>query len=293
MKTSIIILTFNRKKDLEENIKKLLQLNPLPDEIIVIDNNSTDNIAGLFQEEITSPLVRYVKLDKNMGVSGGRNYGVEISRGNILIFIDDDAILEPEDAIKRIVNKFKIDPHIGILTFKIINYYTKTIQKNEFPHINKSLNPDRDFETSYFIGAGHVIKKEIFNQCGLYPEDYFYGLEELDLSFRAIDRGHKIVYFPEVVVWHKKSSTGRMSDKKKWTYLYRNRLAISFKYLKYRHLVVISIIWFLKILKESSSVFIPFKGLFSFFSYKKKLKREPISNTSLKKIKSLKGRIWF
>lgn len=293
LKTSVIIVCYNRKKESRGCIFSILEQTRITGEIIVVDNNSTDGTGRIFDSGITSSLLKYFRLEKNRGVSGGRNYGIERATGDILIFLDDDALLEPEDALEKIIKKFENDKAIGILAFKVVNYYTKTIQREEFPHVDKSLDPDKEFETTYFIGAGHAIKKDVFNQCGLYPEDYFYGLEELDLSFRAIDKGYKIIYFPEVVVWHKKSPLGRISDKKKWGYLFRNRLAISYKYLRNRHLFVLSFIWFFKILRESFSITLPFKGLTTFFAYKKKLVKEPVKEETLKKIRKLKGRIWF
>jgi GT2 family glycosyltransferase len=291
---TIILICYNRKNELKDCIQSVLKQSFTPYEIIVVDNNSTDGTDTLFyNDEIAHPSIKYFKLGKNLGVAGGRNYGIRQASGDILVFIDDDALLEPEDAMEKIVNRFEKDSSTGILAFKVINYYTKAIQRNEFPHIDKSLNPDKEFETSYFIGAGHAIRKEVFDKCGLYPEDYFYGMEELDLSFRAIDKGFKIIYFPNVVVLHKKSLMGRISDKKKYIYNYRNRLGISYKYLRNRHFALSAFIWFFKIVKESSSFLTPIKGITSFLAYKKSLLREPISDLTLQKIRKLKGRIWY
>lgn len=291
---SVIIICYNRKNELKECIQSVLKQTLKPYEIIIVDNNSVDGTDKLLKNgEISDSSIKYFKLVKNLGVAGGRNYGIKQATGDILVFLDDDALLESEKALERTVNRFEKDPDIGILAFKIINYYTKTIQRNEFPHLDRSLDQDKEFETSYFIGAGHAIRKEVFDKCGLYPEDYFYGMEELDLSFRAIDKGFKIIYFPDVVVLHKKSLMGRISDRKKCIYNYRNRLSISYKYLRNRHLTISAFIWFFKIVKESSSFLTPIKGITSFLTYKKSLLREPISDLTLQKIRKLRGRIWY
>lgn len=293
IKTSIVIITYNRKNDLRECIDSILNQSYVPDEIIIVDNNSTDGTENYFKSELKNPLVKYIRLDKNLGVAGGRNYGIKQASGDILVFIDDDSLIEPINAIEKIIKKFEENPEIGIIAFKIVNYHTKTIWREEFPHIDKSLNPEEEFETTYFIGAGHAIRREVFKKCGLYPDDYFYGMEELDLSFRVIDKGFKIVYFPKVLVWHKKSPLGRVTDEKKWIYTYRNRLAISYKYLNSLFFLVSSFIWFFKILKESKSLLVPIKGFFAFLEYKKTLIKQPISSISVIKIKKLRGRLWF
>ncbi len=293
LKISVIIICYNRRGELKECISSVLKQTKYPDEIIVVDNNSTDGTETLFTNEEFSPssLIKYFKLEKNMGVAGGRNYGIKKASGDILVFIDDDALLKPEDALRKIADKFEKGPDTGILAFKIVDYDTKIIQG--FPHIDKSLDPNKEFETSYFLGGATAVRKEVFKKCGPYPEDYFYSFEELDLGFRAIDKGYRIFYFPEVFVWHRRSPKGRMSDDKKWINTYRNRLAVSYKYLKNRHLFIIAFIWFIKILKESRSLVTPFRGFFAFISLKKRLKRQPISNASIEKLKTLKGRIWY
>ncbi len=290
MKISIIIVCHNRKDELKECIHSVLRQIKMPDEIIVVDNNSTDSTETLFVGEFSYPSIRYFKLDKNLECSQGRNFGLKNATGEILVFLDDDALLEPEDALQRIVDRFKKDNNIGILGFKIVNYYTKTILREDIPHTNKKLNMDKEFETSYFVGAGHAVKKEVFNKCGTYADNFF---EELDLSFRAIDKGYKIIYFPEVTILHKIFPEGRYSREEKWIYTYRNRLGVCYKYLKFRHMAASTVIWFFKIIKESKSVVLPFKGLYSFISFKRGLIRKPISEDSLEYIKSLKGRIWY
>lgn len=292
-KVSVIVISHNRKHYLEHCINSLINQKSCIDELLVIDNNSTDGTDTLFDQLSRYDFIRFIKLNENKGVSGGRNYGIKKATGDILIFIDDDAELITDNAINMIVDRFQDDANIGVLAFKILNHHTKTIQREEFPHINKSLNSNIEFETSYFIGAGHAIKKEVFEKCGLYPENYFYSMEELDLSFRVIDKGYKILYYPHVEVLHKRSMKGRMPDNNKWIFTYRNRLAISYKYLNVSHFISVLIIWFLKVAKESAGISTPIKGIMEFIKYKRQCVRDPISDESILKIKKLKGRIWY
>ena len=290
---SVIVITYNRKNELKECIESILNQTIIPDEIIIVDNSSNDGTDKLFLSgEINHPTIKYYKLDKNLGVAGGRNYGISKSNGDILLFLDDDAVIEPENAFEKVIAKFKEDPSLGVLAFKIINYYTKKIMSEEFPHKDKSLDPDKEFETTYFIGAGHAIKKEVFDKCGLYPDDYFYGMEELDLSFRILDMGYKIIYFPEIIVWHKKSFYGRITNKEKWINTLHNRMCIAYKYLPTIDFIISSLLWFAKVAIRSKSLAIPFLGVERFIFSKKEITKRQIKNETLKKIKELKGRIW-
>ncbi|MBI5563153.1 MAG: glycosyltransferase family 2 protein [Deltaproteobacteria bacterium] len=294
-KISVIIICYNRGGELRDCIQSILKQTLLPDEIIVVDNASTDGTEALFINggECALPYVRYERLARNLGVAGGRNHGIRMAKGDILIFIDDDALLEPADAFAKTVERFEGDSRLGILAYKIINYYDKTIKREEFPHRDKTLDADREFETTYFVGAGHAIRKKLFDGCGVYPEDYFYGMEEMDLSFRALAAGWRIFFFPSAVVWHKKSPKGRVADSEKWIFVYRNRLAISYKYLRMRHFYVLGFIWFFKVWKESGSPATAIKGLFAFSGYRKGLSRSYVGDAAVRTIHGLCGRIWW
>jgi len=291
---SIIIITFNRKDELKECLASIFNQTILPDEIIIVDNNSSDGTKDLFGPgKIDHPAIKYYRLEKNLGVAGARNYGINKASGDILIFIDDDALIKSSDAFEKIILKFKNDPNLGVCAFKIVNFYTKQVIPEEFPHKDKSImDLNEEFETSYFIGAAHAIKREVFEKCGLYPDEYFYGMEELDLSFRILDRGYKIVYCPDIVVLHKKSRRGRIKDKDKWIYLLRNRMCISYKYLSTKNFLISSLIWFVKVAIKSKSFIVPILGVKAFFQMKNAFEKKPIKKRTLGKLKKLGGRIW-
>ncbi len=71
------------------------------------------------------------------------------------------------------------------------------------------------FETGYFVGCAHAIHRDIFEKTGYYPTNFFYGMEEYDLSYRAIDAGFDIVYDDRVIILHKESPLGRQTKKEK------------------------------------------------------------------------------
>ena len=213
-----------------------------------------------------------------------------------MIFIDDDAFFEGKDAFKRISDRFNQDKKVGILSFKIINYFSKEIEGKEFPHKNKTLNPDKEFETSYFIGTGHAIRREVFEKTGLYPEDFFYGMEELDLSFRALDVNYKIFYFPQVVVFHKKAPEGRLKNKEMWQKILENRIRVAIRNLPWRYVFISSLIWTGKVFLETrGDISVIFKSFRNILKRRKELRKERsvISKEIIKKLKKLQGRLLY
>ena len=90
---------------------------------------------------------------------------------------------------------FDENPAIGIAAFKIYYYSTGELQVNAFPHKRFAERKDwPHFDTAYFSGAAHAIRRSVFEEAGYYPENFFYGMEEYDLSYRALDKGFTIRY---------------------------------------------------------------------------------------------------
>jgi len=297
---SVILITYGRKEDLESCLDSVLKQEYNNYELIIVDNNEDELISNYLKELISrikyKDKVRYYKVNKNLGVTGGRNFGIKKTKGDILVFIDDDAFLENKNAFQKIHSIFFKDSQIGALSFKIINYYSKKIERKEFPHKNKRLDPDKQFETSYFIGAGHAIKKEIFNSIGLYSEDFFYGMEELDLSFKIIDIGYKIYYYPEVIVWHKQSLEGRLTEKEKWQKILENRIKVSIRNLPWKYIIFSTLIWSVKVFIEVKGDFIVvFKSYRNIVRGRKNIfkERKVINLAALQKLKKLCGRLYY
>jgi GT2 family glycosyltransferase len=301
---SVILITYGRKEDLKSCLNSILKQEHNDYELIIIDNNEDELISNYLKELISKikdedediDKIRYYKMNKNLGVTGGRNFGIKRAKGDILVFIDDDAFLENKNALQKVYSNFFRDSQIGALSFKIVNYYSKKIERKEFPHKNKRLNPDKQFETSYFIGAGHAIKKEIFDKIGLYPEDFFYGMEELDLSFKIIDNGYKIYYYPEVIVWHKQSLEGRLTEKEKWQKILENRIKVSIRNLPWKYIIINTLIWSVKVFIEVKGDFtVVFKSYRNIFRERKNILkvRKVINLETLSKLKKLRGRLYY
>src|SRR5690606_24414747 len=95
-----------------------------------------------------------------------------------------------------------------------------------------------------FLGGGHAVHRAVIDRCGYYRHISYYGHEELDLSFRAIDAGFEIWYLPEVTAHHVPPE--QLSDgNQAWKiyYLTRNRLIVAYTYLPWRYLVVHVSVW--------------------------------------------------
>ena len=191
----------------------------------------------------------------DLGVRGAGDFPL------ILVFLDDDALFRNNDALAAIVAIFEENPTAGLAAFKIYYQSTGEMQVNAFPH--KRFSERRGwhhFDTYYFSGAAHAIRREVFDQVGYYPENFFYGMEEYDLSFRALDRGYTIRYDDRVLVWHKESPTGRLTPRDKRKGMWLNKVKVAWKYLPLRYFVSVAVTWGLWYLVKSKGISEDFSG---------------------------------
>jgi GT2 family glycosyltransferase len=146
---------------------------------------------------------------------------------------------------------------------------------------------------AYYVGAGHAISKKVFEKCGVYPEDYFYGKEELDLSLRAINNDFKLVYNPSIEIFHKQSPKGRQKNDEKWTQVYRNRLIISYKYYPLVYKLISNTLWFIKILLITRSIKIPINAIKRYKKARSDLNKNILSTNAIEYIKKHSGRLYY
>ena len=294
---SFVIATYNRKKELKEAIESILRQKYRPIEIIVVDNGSTDGTAQMIAREFSGlPFLKYERLEKNLGAALGKNAGIKRAKGEIVVIMDDDAELAEPSAVEKIVERFRQDEKVGLLSLKSINFFTGKIDRKEFPHRDKSLSAEEEFETSYFVGVGHAVRREVFEKAGFYPSYSPYYGEELDLSFRILDAGYKIIYFPRATVLHKVSPRGRITGSKYWEKTLENRIKTSLRNLPWRYVLISSVIWTLFVLaKARGNLLVVLRAYRAITRDFRQLlaERRVIKGETIKKIKKLKGRLYY
>ena len=211
---AVIIITYNRPADMLELVQNICSLDDadkLLEEIIIVNNASSADYSALknFINSNQQYPIRYFDSPKNLGVAGGRNLAVQKATAPLLIMLDDDAVLGNKDALKNIVKEFeeKIDGREkSIVSFKVLYYENRQQQVNAFPH--KQFEKFRDkssFETYYYAGGAHAIRRDVIQSLNYYPDDFFYGMEEYDLGYRILNRGYAIAYSDSIVMLHKES----------------------------------------------------------------------------------------
>jgi GT2 family glycosyltransferase len=236
---SIITVNYNQS-GVTFDLLRTLQLITYPNvEVIVVDNASPDDDPDLIKEKY--PEIILIKSDRNLGFAGGNNLGVRASKGEYLMFINNDTEV-PSGFLEPMVELLEADHGIGMVSPKIKFYWDPTIiqyagftKMNPYTIRNKGLGYykkdgvefDQLSQTESIHGAAMMVPRRVIKEVGMMTEVYFLYYEEHDWAEMIKRAGYKIYYQPKSYILHKESvSTGKDSPFKTY-YIARNRLVFA------------------------------------------------------------------
>jgi GT2 family glycosyltransferase len=224
---SIIVLNYKRLNELAECLDSVLRQDYRNIEIIVVDNHSEEDVAGLVQAR--SSAIRLIELPANLGACGGRNAGIREARGQTLITIDNDVSFASPFEVRRAVRAFDEHPAVHVLAFRICDAATGKLRVREWCHPRSWREfGETEFETDFFGEGASAFRREVFETAGLYWEPLFIGHEGYELGLRILDRGYRILYCPLVTVHHSMSAATRPASRPFYFYT-RNYIWIAYK----------------------------------------------------------------
>jgi GT2 family glycosyltransferase len=286
--------------ELLQNISQLDSAADLLEEVIVLNNASTADYSVCKQYIATQPHLpfHYYDAPENLGVAKGRNYALQLGHAPIIIMLDDDAVLQNKDCLVNLISEFEKNNTLrpkAIISFKVLYYDTLAMQVNALPHKRYQQYKDRSFfETYYYAGGAHAIKRNVIEQLGSYPEDFFYGMEEYDLAYRILNAGYSITYYDKVIMLHKESPLGRKPKEEKLRMMWINKSKVAYRYLPKNFFYSTALLWSFQYLKATGFHFKGFlKGWKEIYKISETEKRQPISSLTLKYLHSVKARLWY
>lgn len=295
IQVTTIVLTYRRDEALLRTLGRLEELagKDSRHEIVLVDNNADGQDRSSLLKGFSRSL--YVVLPENRGVTGGRNAGVVAAHGEIMVFVDDDALVEtPEDYVSTLIEAFGHDDAAAVIAFRSYLGSDRVSDPAEFPHTDKSLTREERFETFRFIGVGHAFRRSAFLDIGPYREDFFYGMEEFDMSFRLMKRGWKIFYDPSFSVHHLKELGGRLPPLHVTDRMFGNKLKVAWMHLPFIQMTTCMSAWTVKTVMDSRSFSLPFAALAGFigWAWRNRHTRSPVSPAVLVQIGRMGGKAW-
>ena len=204
-------------------------------EIIVIDNNSVDNSVEMLKENF--PKIKLITNKKNQGFSKANNQGIKQSKGEYILLLNPDTVVE-ENIFKKTLNFLEENPQVGALGVKMFNgkgeflpeskrslptpisaFYKIFGLSNLFPKSKKFgeyhlkyLDKNKNHEVDVLSGAFFMTRKSILEEINFLDERFFMYGEDIDLSYRIQKKGYKNIYFSETSIIHYKGESTKKTS---------------------------------------------------------------------------------
>jgi GT2 family glycosyltransferase len=223
---SIVIVTWNSLdvlegclQSIEREVLSRQDEGRIEVETIVVDNDSQDATAKVVSERYG--FADLVRLDRNRGFAGGNNVGLRRARGRHAVLLNNDTLVR-RDGLEACVRHLDAHPDVGVVGPQLTNadgskqncvhnypsLVTEIVPKGLLETIWPSRFPSKRFahaapyDVQAVIGACLVVRREVLEQVGLMPEDYFFFMEETDWCYRIRRAGWRIVHLPDVEIVH-------------------------------------------------------------------------------------------
>lgn len=209
---SIVIPVFNEEDYLEACLKSVAGQTVMPDEVIVVDNNSTDNTAAVAR---SFPSVKLLKVPEQ-GVLFARDAGFDSVRSDIIGRIDADTVLPPR-WVERVKKTFK-DEQTAAVTGPV-NYYDMPFPVTNYKpdHLMRCSIYNWSPKSPFLFGSNMAIRRDVWRSVkkSLCSDTYMH--EDLDLAVHLYKEGYKIFYTKDILAG---ASGRRYTDKPKSFYIY-------------------------------------------------------------------------
>jgi len=279
MKIAVVILNWNGIKLLEQFLPSIVNYSTEAT-VYVADNASTDTSISFVKSNF--PSIKIIKNETNLGFAGGYNEALQRVDADIFALVNSD-IEVTENWLQPIIETFEKEPKTAIVQPKILDYKCKEyfeyagaaggfIDKYGYPfcrgRIFETLEKDNgqyndNCEIFWASGACFFIRSTIYKELKGFDNDFFAHQEEIDLCWRAINKGHKIKYISKSVVYHVGGATLKKGNPKKTELNFRNSLLMLLKNIPKRQLF--SVILIRLILDGIAGVQFLFQGKFKHF----------------------------
>jgi hypothetical protein len=243
MYISIIIPTYNSKNTLKSTLESLYIQNHRNFEVIVIDNGSEDGTYEFIKN--TFPWIKIIKNNKNLGSCVARNQGINIAKGEYIMFMDSDVELE-KNFFSKLEKILKIIPkNIVAISPKIINKNTNKIFScglyispiYRVYDIGKGKNPKK-FSYSFKIDGPNsccaIFRKDFVEERKnkekyFFDNEFFFLFEDADIALYLKKSKHLSFFIPDIVCYHKGNSSNFSYVFRRYL-CFRNRWYMIIKY---------------------------------------------------------------
>jgi len=210
MKTSVVIPNYNGIKFLTDCLNSLRNQTFKDFEVIIVDNGSTDGSLGVTKD---FPEVRLIAFDNNTGFCKAVNEGIKASEAEYVILLNNDTKVY-EDYIENLVKIMDSDSRIFSANPMMLSMNDPTLLDDAGDLYcalgwgfargkgKKAENYNEPKQIFASCGGASIYRRKVFDEIGLFDENHFAYLEDMDVGYRALINGYRNVYEPSAKVLH-------------------------------------------------------------------------------------------
>ncbi|MFE5036810.1 glycosyltransferase family 2 protein [Streptomyces sp. NPDC056683] len=204
-----VVTMGNRPDEVDALLRSVAKQDLAPARIVIVGNGCR---LPEFARRLDLPgEVTTVDVEDNLGCPGGRNVALATLRAfgdvDVVVELDDDGLLVDVEVFRQVRDLFAADPRLGIVGFRIADERGVT-QRRHVPRVGNA-DPMRGGYVTGFLGGGHALRMAMLAETGDWPAEFFFAHEETDLAWRAADAGWRILYAPELLLQHPRTSPAR------------------------------------------------------------------------------------
>jgi GT2 family glycosyltransferase len=238
---SVVIPTYNGMRYIAECLDSLRTQLRKPDEIILVDDGSTDDTLSMVEKSY--PEVHCIRLESNRGFAAAVNEGVRRSTGTYVALLNNDTLTD-KAWLRELETTLKEQLSVGFCASKMlfadrpdtINSigvgFTRAGMAGDIGYGQKDGDKFRQSRPVFGACAGAAMyRKAMLDDIGLFDEDFFMWYEDVDLSFRAQLAGYSCAYVPTAVVYHVGGGTASAANNLHLRYCSRNQVLVMVKNL--------------------------------------------------------------
>ncbi len=233
---TVVIPNWNGLAHLDECLTSLRRQSCAPSRVIVVDNASTDDSAALVRDRFSE--VEWVQMPTNGGFASAVNEGIRRADTPYVALLNNDTATEPE-WLAELITSLELHQDYDIAASRMVLYHDRRRMNAagdvySLPRaVGKNrgiLQPvDRFNSPCRVLGAcagAALYRRSLFDDIGLFDEDFFLMSEDTDINIRALIAGRKCMYVPTAIVYHKLRASISAHSSKRMTLLAARNEAI-------------------------------------------------------------------
>jgi len=214
---TLVIPNWNGREHLQVCLESVQAQTLRPSKTILVDNGSTDGSVEYVEAHF--PWVECVRVGHNAGFASAVNSGIQADAGEFVALLNNDTEIDSE-WLRLLVEALEQDPGSGMAACKMLRFDQRNVIDGAGDGLTRGGAPytrgageadDGRFDSrSYVFGAcagAALYRRKMFDQIGLFDEEFVSYYEDVDVCLRASLAGWKCLYVPEARCYHKRGAT--------------------------------------------------------------------------------------